>query len=239
MKIIPAIDVIGGKCVRLSQGDYDRVKTYGIPRDMALEYANVGFTRLHVVDLDGAKDSHIVNIDTIREVCAAASSIKVDVSGGIKSDEDVERAFAAGAAYVTIGSLAYSDTEKVKNWIKRYGADRIIIGADVKDGYICTHGWKCVTSTTIYELIERYDGMIKRVMCTDISRDGMLEGVSMALYVELKKRYPHITFIASGGVGSKQDLDELKDAGVSEVIVGKAIYEGRISLDTLMAYDDK
>lgn len=239
MKIIPAIDIINGRCVRLSQGDYDRVSIYGSPQDMARNYSDAGFTRLHMVDLDGAKASHIVNISTIEQVCAVSSTMKVDVSGGIKTDQDIERAFVAGATYATIGSLAYSDTEKVKGWIEKYGAERIIIGADVKDTFICTHGWKQMTDTTIYELIERYDGMIKRVMCTDISRDGMLEGASTGLYKDLQRRYPDIVFIASGGVGSCRDLDELRDAGVGEVIVGKAIYEGRISLDKLIEYDDK
>lgn len=239
MKIIPAIDIIGGRCVRLSQGDYGKVSIYGDPREMAVKYRDMGFTRLHMVDLDGAKASHMVNVSTIEQVCLVSSSMKVDVSGGIKSDEDIERAFASGAAYATIGSMAYSDTEKVKGWIERYGAERIIIGADVKDGFICTHGWKSVTGTTIYELVERYEGMIKRVMCTDISRDGMLGGASTALYRELSCRYPDVVFIASGGVGTCRDLDELRDAGVSEVIVGKAIYEGRISLDELIEYDDK
>ena len=239
MKIIPAIDIIGGRCVRLSQGDYGKVSIYGDPREMTVKYRDMGFTRLHMVDLDGAKASHMVNISTIEQVCLVSSSMKVDVSGGIKSDEDIERAFADGAAFATIGSMAYSDTEKVKGWIEKYGAERIIIGADVKDGFICTHGWKRVTDVTIYELIERYEGMIKRVMCTDISRDGMLGGASTALYMDLCRRYPDVVFIASGGVGTCRDLDELRDAGVSEVIVGKAIYEGRISLDELIEYDDK
>ena len=237
MTIIPAIDIIDGRCVRLSQGDYSRCKAYcDDPLEVALRYEDAGFSRLHLVDLDGAKASSVVNCDVLERICAG-TSLKVDFGGGVKSDADIRRVFDSGARMACIGSVAYTDPALVGRWLARYGGDRIIIGADVKDGMVCTHGWKNVTDTTIFGLADIYKGRMKYLMCTDISRDGMLSGTAVELYASLMERYPDVRMIASGGVGGTGDIDELKDAGVCEVIVGKAIYEGKISLEELRRYE--
>lgn len=239
MTIIPAIDIIDGRCVRLSQGDYTRCKTYcDDPLEMALRYEEAGFSRLHLVDLDGAKASSVVNLDVLERVCAG-TSLTVDFGGGIKSDTDIRRVFGSGAAMACIGSVAYTDTALAKEWFGRYGGDRIIIGADVRDGLVCTHGWKNVTDTSIFDLADIYKDDMKYLMCTDISRDGMLSGTAVGLYSSLMERYPGVQVIASGGVGCAADIDELEKAGVRNVIVGKAIYEGRISLEELRRYETK
>ena len=191
---------------------------------------------MHLVDLDGAKASSVVNCDVLERICAG-TSLKVDFGGGVKSDADIRRVFDSGARMACIGSVAYTDPALVGRWLARYGGDRIIIGADVKDGMVCTHGWKNVTDTTIFGLADIYKGRMKYLMCTDISRDGMLSGTAVELYASLMERYPDVRVIASGGVGGTGDIDELKDAGVCEVIVGKAIYEGKISLEELRRYE--
>lgn len=239
MTIIPAIDIIDGQCVRLTQGDYQQKKMYSSsPVEVAQEYQKAGFTRLHLVDLDGAKASHVVNKNTLKDICKA-TSLRVDFGGGIKTDEDIREVFEAGASYACIGSVAYTAPEMVKSWIKRYGSDKIIVGADVKDEKICTHGWKNITDTTIFDLVDSYQGMIQHLMCTDISKDGMLAGTAVELYGKIMKKYPKVTLIASGGVSCTADIDDLGKIGVSEVIVGKAIYEKRISLSQLRSYELK
>ncbi|MDD4819352.1 MAG: 1-(5-phosphoribosyl)-5-[(5-phosphoribosylamino)methylideneamino]imidazole-4-carboxamide isomerase [Flavobacteriales bacterium] len=239
MTIIPAIDLINGQCVRLTQGDYSQQKTYSSsPVEMALEYQKAGFTRLHLVDLDGAKASHVVNIDTLKNICKT-TKLKIDFGGGIKTDDDIRAVFDAGASFACIGSVAFTAPELTKSWIERYGADKIIIGADVKDEKICTHGWKNITDTTIFDMVEGYAGMISHLMCTDISKDGMLAGTSVSLYEKLMKRFPDVTLIASGGVSCVEDIEDLEKIGMSEVIVGKAIYEKRITLAQLRSFELK
>ncbi len=236
MQIIPAIDIIDGKCVRLTQGNYSSCKIYSnSPLDIAKQYEESGITRLHLVDLDGAKATGVINIGVLESVCKG-TSLSVDFGGGIKSDDDICKVFDAGADYACIGSIAQSKPSKVSEWITAYGGDKLIIGADVWNTKICVNGWKKVTDTTIYDLIDSYQGMIHNLMCTDISKDGMLQGVSVELYKDLLRHYPGIHLIASGGVSSTDDLDELVAAGIPAVVVGKAIYENRITLDELSKY---
>lgn len=239
MIVIPAIDIIGGRCVRLTKGDYSVCKVYGDdPVEIAKGYADAGFTRLHVVDLDGAKASGVVNLPVLEKICAF-TPLEVDFGGGIKSDADLTRVFGAGAAMACIGSVAVTDAEMVRGWLERYSGDRIIVGADVKDDKVCIHGWKTVTDTTIFDLAQMYSPHLKYLMCTDIARDGMLQGPSLDLYRHILERLPGIRLIASGGVSGEQDMEELDRLGVPEVIVGKAIYEGRITLERLVQYQNK
>lgn len=236
MQIIPAIDIIGGKCVRLTQGKYDSCKVYSeTPLDVAKAFEDVGITRLHLVDLDGAKAAGVVNIGVLESICGY-TRLSVDFGGGIKSDEDIRNVFRAGADFACIGSIAQSDVEKTKKWLELYGGQKIIVGADVLNTKVCIQGWKKVTDTTIFQLVENYGGEIRNLMCTDISRDGMLEGPATELYRELMERYPDVNLIASGGVGSAADLEELAAAGVQSVIVGKAIYEKKIAMEELTKY---
>ena len=238
MTVIPAIDIIGGRCVRLTQGDYSACKVYGDdPVEIARGYAGAGFTRLHMVDLDGAKADRTVNLAVLERICAA-TSLAVDFGGGIKSDADLVRVFDAGAAMACIGSVAVTDAAMVRGWLERYSGERIVLGADVKDDKVCIHGWKTVTDTTVYDLARDYAPFLKYLMCTDISRDGMLQGPSLALYRQIMERLPGIHLIASGGVGGTRDMEDLAAAGVPSVIVGKAIYEGRISLGELVRYQN-
>lgn len=239
MIVIPAIDIIGGRCVRLTKGDYSACKVYGDdPVEIAKGYADAGFTRLHVVDLDGAKASGVVNLPVLEKICAF-TPLEVDFGGGIKSDADLTRVFGAGAAMACIGSVAVTDAEMVRRWLERYSGDRIIVGADVKGDKVCIHGWKTVTDTTIFDLTQMYSPHLKYLMCTDIARDGMLQGPSLDLYRHILERLPGIRLIASGGVSGEQDMEELDRLGVPEVIVGKAIYEGRITLERLVQYQNK
>ena len=237
MRIIPAIDIIEGKCVRLSQGDYNTKKVYdGSPVDVAKSYEDAGIRYLHLVDLDGAKASHIVNSKVLEDICAN-TSLKVDFGGGIKSNEDIEIAFEAGAAQITAGSIAVKDPKLVSSWIDRFGADKIILGADVKGEKIAINGWKDDTSENIYDFVEAYIAKgIQSVISTDIATDGMLNGPSVGLYNSLGQKFPDLKVIASGGVSTTKDLDDLLSIGVDGVIIGKAIYEKRISLKELSAY---
>lgn len=233
MVIIPAIDIIEGKCVRLSQGNYDVCTVYSdSPVQIAKAYDEAGFSRLHVVDLDGAKCSSSMNSDILEEI-TTTTSLTVDFGGGIKSDADIERAFKYGAKYVCVGTIARNNPELVKQWLDKYGAERIILSADLNDGRIAVNGWKEITDMTIYELLDIYEGRIQNMMCTDISRDGMLQGTAVELYEELVRRYPNMNIIASGGVGSADDIRRVAATGVQGVVVGKAIYEGRITLEEL------
>lgn len=226
--IIPAIDIIGGKCVRLMQGDYDRSKVYhDDPLEAARRFEAAGMERLHLVDLDGAAASRVVNVDVLERICKH-TRLRVDFSGGIKGEDDICRVFDAGASFVCLGSMAQQDRRKTTLWLERYGRERVIVGADVRGERVYINGWKRGTETTVFELVEWYRPMLKYLMCTDIERDGMLAGVALPLYRELVTRFPEVTVIASGGVSSKEDVKALAGAGVTEVIVGKALYEGKI-----------
>lgn len=236
IELIPAIDIIDGKCVRLTKGDYGQKKVYNDdPVAQAKEFEKLGMKRLHVVDLDGAKAKHVVNVDVLRGI-TAATGLKVDFGGGIKSDDDVEKAFAAGASLVTIGSIAVSQPDTFMRWLDRYGADKVILGADVRNGLVSINGWKEDTSEKLLPFLARYvKAGVKNVLCTEISRDGTLSGPSTDLYREVMEAFPGIHLIASGGVGRNEDIIELDEAGIPAVVFGKAWYEGKINLEELKA----
>jgi phosphoribosylformimino-5-aminoimidazole carboxamide ribotide isomerase len=237
IEIIPAIDIIEGKCVRLSQGDYASKKVYNEnPLEVAKMFEDNGIRRLHVVDLDGAASHHIVNYKSL-EAIAGHTSLVVDFGGGVKSDDDLKIAFDCGAAMVTGGSIAVRDPELFTGWVERYGSERIILGADVKDGNVAVNGWKEQSGRDIYSFLEDYTSKgISKVICTDISCDGMLGGPSVALYSEILSRYQSLYLIASGGVGSVGDIERLHEAGVPAVIFGKALYEGRVTMEELRRF---
>jgi phosphoribosylformimino-5-aminoimidazole carboxamide ribotide isomerase len=239
MMIIPAIDIIDGKCVRLTQGDYTQKKIYDDnPVEVAKRYEDHGFSHLHVVDLDGAKSKHVINLDVLRKI-TQITDLKVDFGGGVKSDIDIEQVFKAGASMITGGSIAVKEPEVFEQWIDRYGPEKVILGADVKDRYIAVGGWMETSEQDIVEFIDHYvRRSVKFIICTDISRDGVLNGPSVELYKELLNEFPGINLIASGGVGSLKDLEELAESGVWGVIIGKAIYEGRIHLDDLIKFQN-
>ncbi len=234
MDIIPAIDIIDGKCVRLTKGDYNICKTYSDnPLDMALRFQDAGIRRLHLVDLDGARSKHIVNYPTLEKI-AGHTDLTVDFGGGIKTTSDLETALGCGAAMVTIGSTAVTDPELMEKWIADYGQEHIILGADVRDGRVSVNGWKEDSILSLNDFIRDYTQKgITQVLCTDINKDGMLQGPSVDLYSCLLKEFPGIYLIASGGVSSVDDLIRLKQAGLPAAIVGKAYYEGRITLEQL------
>ncbi len=236
IELIPAIDIIDGKCVRLTKGDYGQKKVYNDdPVAQAKEFEKLGMKRLHVVDLDGAKAKHIVNVDVLRGI-TAATSLKVDFGGGIKTDEDIEAAFSAGASLVTIGSVAVSQPDTFMKWLGRYGADNIILGADVRNGFVSINGWKEDSAEELLPFLSRYvKAGVKNVLCTEISRDGTLSGPSTELYSKVMEAFPDIHLIASGGVGCNEDVIELDKAGIPAVVFGKAWYEGRINLKELKA----
>lgn len=234
IEIIPAIDIIGGKCVRLTKGDYDKQRTYADnPAEMAAELESLGARRLHVVDLDGAKSRHIVNTATLEQI-TERTNLVLDFGGGIKSEDDIERAFRFGASMVTVGSVAVTDKALMQRWIDTYGAERIILGADVRDGRISVNGWKEDSQEEIADFLEYYINKgVTKVLCTDISRDGTLMGPSLKLYRKILQRFPDLYLIASGGVSGVGDILELDRAGVPAVVFGKAFYEGRISKEEL------
>ena len=233
IELIPAIDIIDGKCVRLTKGDYDQKTVYGEPLEMALEFERLGFKRLHVVDLDGAKSKHIVN-DAVLKAITTETSLTVDFGGGIKTDEDLEKAFAAGAKMVTVGSIAVTNPELFMGWLEKYGAERMILGADVRHGKISINGWKEDSNEDLLPFLKKYiDAGVKNVLCTEISKDGTLAGPAIDLYERVMDAYPELHLIASGGVSSKADIETLDAAGIPAVVFGKAIYEGRINLKEL------
>ena len=233
IELIPAIDIIEGKCVRLTKGDYDSKKVYGNPLDMAMRFEDLGFTRLHVVDLDGAKSKHVVNVAALREI-TRHTKLVVDFGGGVKSDDDLEAAFDAGAAMVTAGSIAVTEPDVVYRWIDRYTAGRIVLGADVRDGMISINGWKEDSSEELMLFLKRFvDAGICNVLCTEISRDGTLGGPAIELYRSIMGLYPTLHLIASGGVASDDDILALDRAGIPAVVFGKAFYEGKITLNPL------
>lgn len=236
IEIIPAIDIIGGKCVRLQQGNYQKMKEYGDPLEVAKKYENHGMKRLHLVDLDGAKNKHVVNIGVLEQI-TTNTGLEVDFGGGIKSDEDITRVFAAGAKQVTIGSIAATRPLLMDEWIRLYGADKIILGADVSDKHIAVTGWTDKTELQFENFIGDYlNKGISYVLCTDISKDGMLAGTSVELYKYLMEKFPGIKLIASGGVTSLNEIETLDKMGVFGVVIGKAIYEGNIKLEELKKF---
>lgn len=234
IELIPAIDIIEGKCVRLTKGDYDTKKVYGDPLEMAQQFEDLGVKRLHVVDLDGAKSKHVVNLATLKAITTHTKLI-VDFGGGIKTDEDLEKAYEAGAALVTAGSIAVTAPERYLNWLHKYGADRLILGADVRNGYVSINGWKEDSDVKLEDFLLRYmNEGTKNVLCTEISKDGTLAGPAVELYRSIMQRYPECHLIASGGVGSTADILALEAAGIPAVVFGKAFYEGKIDLKNLI-----
>ena len=234
IELIPAIDIIEGQCVRLTKGDYDQKTVYrDSPAEVAKEFEEIGFKRLHVVDLDGAKSKHIVNSDVLHRI-TTDTQLVVDFGGGIKTDEDIEKAFAAGASMVTIGSIAVTNPDLFMGWLEKYGAERIILGADVRHGKISINGWKEDSSEDLLPFLKKYvDAGVKNVLCTEISKDGTLTGPAIELYQSMMAAYPELHLIASGGVSSIDDIKALEAAGIPAVVFGKAIYEGKINLNEL------
>ncbi|WP_336517516.1 1-(5-phosphoribosyl)-5-[(5-phosphoribosylamino)methylideneamino]imidazole-4-carboxamide isomerase [Pollutibacter soli] len=237
MEIIPAIDIIGGKCVRLTQGDYNQQTTYhDDPVEVAIGFEKAGFNRLHLVDLDGAKKGAVQNIDVLKNIVAATDLI-IDFGGGVKTAEAVNEVLESGAAYVTVGSIAVKNRNELLSWFEHFGAGSFVLGADVIGRNIAIHGWTEKTDTDLFSFLESYYNVgIREVFCTDVSKDGKLQGPSTELYREIIERFPDFYFIASGGVSGIADLDELKKVGCSAAIIGKAIYEGRLSSEELVRW---
>ena len=240
MQIIPAIDIIDGKCVRLTEGDYLQKTAYSSsPLEMAKIYEANGITRLHLVDLDGAKAGNVTNWKVAEEISAQTNLI-VDFGGGVKTVEEVERIIALGISYVTVGSTAVKNPEVFKEWIAVFGPERFMLGADVKDDMIMVSGWFEASGLQLIPFIESYMALgIRNIFCTDISKDGRLEGPSTALYAKIKQQFPDLFLIASGGVAVMDDLYDLATAGCDGAIIGKAIYENRISIESLKAFNEK
>lgn len=234
IELIPAIDIINGQCVRLTKGDYDQKTVYrDSPAEVAREYEEIGFQRLHVVDLDGAKSKHIVNSAVLREI-TTQTNLAVDFGGGIKTDEDIETAFEHGAKMVTVGSIAVTNPDLFIAWLEKYGAERMILGADVRNGKISINGWKEDSTEDLLPFLKKYiDAGVKNVLCTEISKDGTLQGPAIELYGEVMAAYPQLHLIASGGVSCIDDIKTLDKAGIPAVVIGKAIYEGKINLREL------
>ena len=233
IELIPAIDIIEGQCVRLTKGDYDQKTVYGNPLEMAQEFERIGFRGLHMVDLDGAKSKHIVNDEVLNRITKATNLI-VDFGGGIKTDEDIRKAFDNGASMVTVGSIAVTQPELFLSWVEQYGAERLILGADVRNGKISINGWKEDSTEDLLPFLRRYiDAGVRHVLCTEISKDGTLQGPAIELYQRVMKEYPELHLIASGGVSSIEDIKSLDAAGIPAVVFGKAIYEGKINLQEL------
>ncbi len=235
IELIPAIDLIDGKCVRLTKGDYNQKKIYNEnPVEIAKGFEEMGFKRLHVVDLDGARSKHIVNVDVLKAITTETNLI-VDFGGGIKSEGDIEKAFANGASMVTIGSIAVTQPELFLKWLDQYGAEKLILGADVKNGMISINGWKEDSAEQLLPFLKKYiDHGVKNVLCTEISKDGTLQGPAFQLYQEIMAAYPQLHLIASGGVSSNEDIIALDQAGIPAVVFGKAFYEGKINIPELL-----
>ena len=239
MRIIPAIDIIEGKCVRLSKGDYNTKKVYNEnPLEVAKAFEDHGIQHLHLVDLDGAKSKHIVNYNVLEQI-ATKTDLKIDFGGGLKSDDDLRIAFDSGAKQITGGSIAVKNPEVFEKWLTAYGSEKIILGADCHNGKIAVSGWLEESELEVIPFIKDYQKKnISYVICTDISKDGMLEGPSIELYKDILKETPNLNLIASGGITSLDDLHALKDIGCEGAIIGKAIYENRISLKDLKRFID-
>lgn len=233
IELIPAIDIIDGQCVRLTQGDYSQKTVYGSPLDMSKQFEHIGFKRLHVVDLDGAKSRHIVNNAVLHEI-TTLTKLAVDFGGGIKTDEDLQVAFDNGAQMVTVGSIAVTHPDLFLGWVSQYGADHFILGADVRNGKISINGWKDDSEEDLLPFLEKYiRAGVRNVLCTEISKDGTLSGPAIELYTRVMQAYPELHLIASGGVSSIEDIKSLDAAGIPAVVFGKAIYEGKINLQEL------
>ena len=237
IEIIPAIDIIDAKCVRLSQGHYEQKKVYNEnPLEVAKMFEDAGIKRLHLVDLDGAKAQHIVNYKVLESI-ATHTNLTIDFGGGLKSDEDLRIAFESGAKMITGGSIAVKKPDVFSSWIEKFGSERIILGADVKNEKIAVSGWIETTDADLLPFVEKFKAKgVDKVICTDISKDGMLQGPSIELYKKILEQFPDLYLIASGGVSSLDDIARLQDAGVPAVITGKAIYEGRITMADLTQF---
>jgi phosphoribosylformimino-5-aminoimidazole carboxamide ribotide isomerase len=239
IELIPAIDLIDGKCVRLTRGDYDTKKVYNDdPLEAAKLFEDHGLRRLHVVDLDGARQGRIINYRVLERL-ATRTALIIDFGGGLKSEGDLEIAFESGAQMVTGGSIAVREPDLFASWIKRFGSERIILGADVKERKIAINGWQNTTDRELIPFMEAFHHKgITKTICTDISRDGMLQGPATGLYLEIRQALPDLYLIASGGVGSVGDIEQLEAAGIPAVIFGKAFYEGRIQLKELIRFTE-
>lgn len=237
IELIPAIDIIDGKCVRLTKGDYSSMKVYDDdPLEVAKMFEASGIRRLHTVDLDGARSKHVVNYKTIERI-ADHTSLVIDFGGGIKTNEDLDIAFSSGASMVTVGSVAATNRPLFLEWLEKYGPGKIILGADVKDGLVSINGWQEEASDELMPFLHRYaDEGVRNVLCTDISKDGMLQGAAIDLYRNIISLMPQLHLIASGGVSSMDDIAALDEAGIPAVVFGKAIYEGRIKMEDLASY---
>ncbi|MBR2244016.1 MAG: 1-(5-phosphoribosyl)-5-[Prevotella sp.] len=234
IELIPAIDIINGQCVRLTKGDYNQKTVYNdSPSLVAHEFEKIGFKRLHVVDLDGAKSKHIVNSQALHQI-TSETQLQVDFGGGIKTDEDIETAFANGAKMVTVGSIAVTNPDLFISWMEKYGAEHMILGADVRNGKISINGWKEDSTEDLLPFLQKYiDAGVRNVLCTEISKDGTLQGPAIELYSQVMEAYPQLHLIASGGVSCMADIQALNQAGIPAVVFGKAIYEGKINLKEL------
>ena len=234
IELIPAIDIIEGKCVRLTKGDYTTKKEYGDPVSMAIEFEQLGFKRLHVVDLDGAKSKHVVNDATLKAI-TQATKLTIDFGGGVKTEDDLKKAYEAGATLVTVGSIAITNPEQYLEWLQKYGADHLILGADVRNGKVSINGWLEDSNVELTEFLTRYmQAGTRNVLCTEISKDGMLQGPAINLYKKVMRTHPTCHLIASGGVSCIEDIEALDNAGIPAVVFGKAIYEGLIDLKELI-----
>lgn len=240
IQIIPAIDLMNGSCVRLEQGRFENKKKYSIdPVEKAMEWENSGLERLHIVDLDGAKNGNTSNLKTVKEICKH-TRMKVDYGGGIRATTDLDELFSIGISYITIGSIAVKKPDLFRQWMDTYGPEKFILAADVKEESIAISGWQETTGMAIFELINAFEKYgLQQVMCTDISRDGMLKGVSTELYRKLKQEYPKLNIIASGGVTSIDDVCNLEKEKIDAVIVGKALFEDKIKSETLNNFQFK
>ncbi len=237
MEIIPAIDIIDGKCVRLTQGDYNQKKEYNSdPLEVAHMFENAGIRRLHLVDLDGARQKKIVNLKVLEKI-ATKTTLHIDFGGGVQSDLDLEMAFQAGAKQVTGGSVAVKNPELFDQWIDQYGAEKIILGADVKNQKIAVHGWQESSAWDVFEFLDHWikKGVLYAI-CTDVAKDGLLQGPAEDLYRLIRKKFPDLRLIASGGVSQINDVQVLSECGVYGVIIGKAIYEGSVTLKELQSF---
>ncbi|MCA1623036.1 MAG: 1-(5-phosphoribosyl)-5-[(5-phosphoribosylamino)methylideneamino]imidazole-4-carboxamide isomerase [Acidobacteria bacterium] len=232
IEIIPAIDLIEGKCVRLAQGDFASKKIYyENPLEVAKQFEAIGLGRLHIVDLDGAKRGKIANLNVLKTI-ASRTKLTIDFGGGIKTDEDIKSVFDAGAKMASVGSVAVKEPEKFFAWLEQYGGEKILLGADVKDGKLAIDGWQTATKIEIVPFLKNYFAKgVSQVFCTDISKDGLLQGAANNLYREILEHLPKLKLIASGGVSKTEDVFELEKIGCAGVIIGKAIYEGRIKLE--------
>jgi phosphoribosylformimino-5-aminoimidazole carboxamide ribotide isomerase len=237
MEIIPAIDIIEGKCVRLTEGDYSSKTEYAFsPLEMAKQYEELGFKRVHLVDLDGAKAGKVINWKIVEEL-ASTTNLSIDFGGGVKTIAEVERILGLGVTYVTVGSIAAKQPIEFSSWLETFGAEKFFLGADVRDQKIMTAGWLERTDIDLSEFIKQYmERGVNHFFCTDISKDGQLMGPATELYKNIIESFPGINLIASGGVSSLSDLSELKKIGCSGAIVGKAIYEGKIALQDLVMF---